>query len=91
MRPFSVVLAGVVALLVVVAGNAATLNVPSASYPTIQSAINAAVTGNLVVVATGTYPENIDFLGKDITVQSTDPLDPAVVSETTMTGRAWGR
>jgi serine protease len=48
---------------------ASTLNVPAA-YPTIQSAIAAATDGDTVLVAPGTYPERIDFVGKDITVQS---------------------
>ena len=46
---------------------AATINVP-ADQPTIQAAINMAVAGDTVVVAPGTYQENINFLGKAITV-----------------------
>ncbi len=47
----------------------ATLLVPS-GYPTIQDAINAAADMDTVLVAPGTYQENIDFLGKDILVTS---------------------
>jgi hypothetical protein len=48
---------------------ASVLNVPG-SYPTIQAAISASVNGDTVLVAPGTYFENIDFKGKLITVQS---------------------
>ena len=48
---------------------AATILVPS-DLPTIQAGINAADPGDLVLVAPGTYVENIDFLGKVITLQS---------------------
>ncbi|MHC4456605.1 MAG: LamG-like jellyroll fold domain-containing protein, partial [Planctomycetota bacterium] len=51
-------------------------------YPTIQSAINAAVDGDVVLVGRGTYPEHIDFIGKDIVVTSTDPNDESVVAGT---------
>ena len=45
-----------------------TLVFPTASYPTIQSAIVAAVNNDTVLVLGGTYQENINFLGKDILV-----------------------
>ena len=41
-------------------------------FPSIQAAINAASNGNTVSVAAGTYYENINFNGKNITVSGAD-------------------
>src|SRR5262249_12850331 len=48
-----------------------TIHVP-ADQPTIQAAINVASPGDTVLVAPGSYVENINFLGKAITVTSSD-------------------
>ena len=53
---------------------AATINVPG-DYPTIQAAVNAASTGDLIAVGPGTYTSTsfqvVDMLGKAITLRST--------------------
>jgi len=61
-----------------------TINVP-ADVPTIQGAINAAINGDTVLVAPGTYTENINFSGKAITLTSSG--GPSV---TTIDGGAKG-
>jgi len=60
-----------------------TVTVPSATYPTIQSAIDGGSAGWLIRVHPGVYKENIDFKGKDLTVESL--VGPA---STTIDGRA---
>jgi predicted outer membrane repeat protein len=56
-------------LLLTAAGWAAVLNVP-AQYATIQAAIGAAQNNDEIVVAPGTYAENINFGGKTLNVHS---------------------
>lgn len=59
--------------------------VPQA-YPTIQAAINAAVSGDEIHVSPGLYPENINYLGKHLRIRSLNPLDPTTVEATIIDG-----
>ena len=63
---------------------AATIRVPG-DQPTVQAGIDAAAAGDTVLVAPGTYFENLDFRGKGITV--TSAAGPAV---TTIDGSSSG-
>jgi len=59
---------------------------PETAFATIQKGIDETQDGDTVVVQPGTYTgdgnRDIDFLGKAITVRSTDPNDPNVVATT---------
>jgi len=56
----------------------ATIRVP-VDQPTIQDGINASVSGDWVLVAPGTYVENIDFAGKAITLQGESGPDATII------------
>lgn len=67
MRLFPLIMAAV--LLNPVSGISATIYVPD-DHPDIQAAIAASSNGDAVIVRPGTYIENIDLLGKAITLRS---------------------
>jgi len=73
----------VVCVLSCVAASAATINVgpagSGAAYTTIQSGINAANTGDTVVVAPGTYYENLSIQSKSITLKSTQGASQTII------------
>jgi len=53
-----------------------------ADFNNIQAAINDSNDGDVIVVADGTYYENINFKGKNITLKSTDPTNPDIIDAT---------
>jgi len=57
-----------------------------ADFSSIQEAIVAADSGDVIVVDPNTYYENINFLGKNLTLRSLDPNDPDIVSQTIIDG-----
>jgi len=81
-------------LLIAPLATAAVHNVP-ADYSTIQAAVNACSDFDTVIVAPGTYKgsgnRNINFNGKTITLQSTNPADPQTVSATVIDCEGYAR
>jgi len=64
---------------IVAPASAATRLVP-AQYATIQQAINASTSGDLILVSPGTYNESITFGGRNLTVRSTDGPEATIIS-----------
>lgn len=79
----------VVSVLIGSVGSAVVRRVP-AEYASIQQAIADANDGDTVLVSPGVYYETINFLGKDITVTSTDPNDRGIVGYTIINAQGDG-
>jgi hypothetical protein len=64
----------------------------SAQYITIQSAINASANGDIVLVSPGTYYENVDYNGKQITLENLEATtnDTTYISTTVIDGNNTG-
>jgi len=60
------------------------------AFQKIQEGIDAASDGDTVTVKQGTYFENVQFKGKNIVLQSLDPLGPGVVANTIIDGNKAG-
>ena len=67
------------------------INIP-ADQPTIQAGINVAVDGDTILVQPDTYVENIDYIGKNITVASLflTTQDTTYISQTIIDGNQNG-
>ena len=59
-------------------------------YDYIQYAINDAREGDEIVVPQSVYPENINLKGKNLTIRSAEPDDPATVAATIISGTGGG-
>jgi parallel beta-helix repeat protein len=59
-------------------------------YDHIRHAISEAAPGQEIVIEQGLYQENVNFAGKNLSLSSADPSDPAVVAATVLAGAGSG-
>lgn len=71
-------------------GREARLLIVPDQYESVGGAIRAASSGDTVLVRPGVYRENVDFLGKEITVVSENPDDQETVGHTVIDGDRQG-
>jgi parallel beta-helix repeat protein len=55
-------------------------------YASVRHAVNDAGNGHEIVVSPGVYKGNINFRGKNLTLRSTNPTDPIIVTTTIIAG-----
>ena len=82
----------IIYILFIISNLSATIiNIPT-DQPTIQEGINVSVNGDTVLVQLGTYIENINYNGKNITVASLflTTEDPTIISQTIIDGNQDG-
>ena len=63
-------------LLLLAAPAPAEVRAVPGDHATVQAAVDAAASGDVIAIAPGTYLENVVIVGKDLTLAG-DPLDPA--------------
>jgi len=84
------ILSSLAILLIAITLTQAETRLVPADYATIQQAIDDSNDGDVIVVETGTYPENINFSGKNLVLTSTDPNNPEIVAATIIDGNGHG-
>ena len=88
-RSLGLILSFILILFASLAAHTTTIQVPT-DYPTIQAALDAASASDTIVVAPGTYRENVRITKDGIQLRSTDPTDPAVVRATVIDAQRMG-
>jgi hypothetical protein len=77
--PFRILISLAVLLANIGMSMAATINVPGVNGPTIQAAVNAAVAGDIILVAPGTYNENVT-ISKSLTLISSGGAGSTIIN-----------